>query len=399
MSKLFDKQSLKVSEKRRRKGPKIDVQKYSISEKELKDNLKNEKRILLIEPEYKRKIIPMGLAKISAFAKKKKAQVHYHRNPYQSKEKKFDRIYISSMFTYDSAKVLETINKTKHAFPGIPITIGGIYASLMPEHILEKTKSDINLFIGTANFLDETPMDYSLDYKLEKPWDDFSFVFTTRGCSNKCAYCAVWRIEPQLKIIKNWKKQIDLSKSNIMMSDNNLSMQPMEHIKKVIKFVTDKNKSLLLDNGLDCKHITKEMADIFSEVRFVRQGMRVAFDRIEEDGVFQKAVEILISKGIPKYQIMAYVLFNFNDKPKDAEYRARECLRLGIRPYPQKFMPLNSTNRENPFVGKHWTHNLARAFRYFWLMGSLHRKMSFEEYIKSENQFKITENDIAVYSK
>jgi len=96
--------------------------------------------------------------------------------------------------------------------------------------------------------------------------------------------------------------------------------------------------------------------------------MRVAFDRIEEDGILQDAVKLLIKYGVNPSSILSFVLFNFNDTPQEANYRMIECLKLGIRPYPQQYTPLNCTSRDNVFIGKYWTLNLVRAFRFFWLM-------------------------------
>jgi len=45
--------------------------------------------------------------------------------------------------------------------------------------------------------------------------------------------------------------------------------------------------------------------------------MRLAFDRIEEDGIFQHAINMLKDNGVPRNAIMSYCLFNFMDTPQD----------------------------------------------------------------------------------
>jgi hypothetical protein len=124
------------------------------------------------------------------------------------------------------------------------------------------------------------------------------------------------------------------------------------------------------------------MAKLFSELKFTRSGMRLAFDRIEEDGVFQNAVKLLIDAGVAKGNITSYVLFNFIDTPKEADYRMRECVKLGIRPYPQQYTPLKTLCRKDPFVGKCWTRGLVRAFRHFWLMGGYYSKYNFQNWAR-----------------
>jgi len=363
-----------------------------INENELINILSTSKKVLLIEPNYKRKYIPLGLAKISSFIKSKNGKIDYNRD-YIGKEK-YDLICITSLFTYDSDKVLDILNKiNRDIFCNTPVIIGGIFASLMSKSF-SYLSDRFYLYKGYSKILDSYTPDYDIDYGIDEKWKDFSFLFTTRGCENKCAYCAVHRIENEKWINPSWKNLILDNKKYVMISDNNLSSFP-EHLVNVIEYVFKKNKKILFDNGFDCKLITNDMAKELSKLKFVRCGMRLAFDRIEEDGIFQKAVKLLIDNGISKSSIMAYCLFNFKDTFQEANYRMRECVKLGIRPYPQQYTPLNKLNRKNTFVGKHWTPNLLRTFRFFWLMAGYYNKMTFEEFIDSDKSknYKLNEED------
>ena len=123
--------------------------------------------------------------------------------------------------------------------------------------------------------------------------------------------------------------------------------------------------------------------------------MRVAFDRIEEDGTFQKSVELLKANGVPKGEILAYCLFNFTDTPKEAYYRMKECVRLGIRPYPQQYTPLNQAvdRRQLKHIGKNWTEPLVKVFRHYWLMAGIYTKYEFEEYAREQDKVELTMAD------
>jgi hypothetical protein len=122
-------------------------------------------------------------------------------------------------------------------------------------------------------------------------------------------------------------------------------------------------------------------------------GLRLAFDRISDDVVFQKAIKRLLDAGVRKHNIMAYILFNFLDTPKEAIYRANECVKLGIHPYPQMYTPLNKKDRKDTFIGKHWTKNLAGAFRFFYLMAGYYKKYHFIDWFLNNNKFEPTEED------
>lgn len=364
----------------------------ALTEDEMLDRLRQAKRVFLLEPGYTRKHVPLGLAKIATFVKQHGGKVWFGRGYYGPP---VDLICVTSLFTYDSGKVVGAIKHAEKFGRGTPILVGGVYASLMPQDIKARTNGKSDLFLGYSPALDYCVPDYSLPWKLEAPWDDFSYSFTSRGCPNKYAYCATWRIESEPLIIPNWRDHIVAEKKHVMLIDNNLPATPPEHLNEVLDFLVACGKRVNFDNGFDVKYITDEIAVRLGKIKYTRSGMRVAFDRIEEDGVFQPAVEMLKAHGVPKHEIMAYCLFNFNDTPRDAYYRARECVRLGIRPYPQQYTPLNQAvdRRTKRFIGKHWTDSLVKVFRHYWLMAGIYTKYSFESYAKEQDKVALTMAD------
>ena len=366
-----------------------------ISEEAVFEMFNKAKSVLLIEPEYKKKYPPLGLAKIKSYLLSKGKHVEFanHILP-----KKFDLICVTTLFTYYSEPVFEITKQRGFFNINTPILFGGVFSSLMPKAF--KDFENTFLFSGYSKQLDSFTPDPEIMGNIEDPWGTFSYVFTTRGCPNKCNYCPVPRIEKGLWVNKKWKEVLDLSKPNLMIFDNNLSAAPIEHLNEVVDFALEHDKKVLFENGFDVKYITKEMAPRLAKLKYIRNGMRVAFDRIEEDGVFQNAVQILLDAGVSPSSMMAYVLFNFNDKPQDAYYRAKTCLDMRVRPYPQYYRPLNVLSTKDIFVGKHWTLKLGRAFRFYWLMRGIHSKMSFEAYIESKNGIKnhhLVEEDIQMY--
>lgn len=353
--------------------------------------LKEAKKVVLIEPEYRRKYIPLGLAKIATFVKNNGGEVIFKRKYAPENE---DLVCVTSLFTYQSEKVLQVLIDIEKLNKSVNVIVGGVYATLMPEDIQSKFPN-VNIFKGYSKKLDLCPPDYSIDWGVEDPWNEFSFVFTTRGCPNRCPYCAVSRTEPEQWVNPNWKKHIDLAKPCVMISDNNLSSQPIEHVKEVCNFLIEHKKKVVFDNGFDCKYITPEIAELLSKIKYVGGGLRLAFDRIQDDIVFQKAIKMLLDAGIKKHSIMAYVLFNFTDTPIEAIYRANECVKLGIRPYPQMYTPLNKKDRNEVYLGKHWTKNLAGAFRFFYLMAGCYKKYGFIDWLINKNdKFEITKDDL-----
>lgn len=366
-----------------------------VKEKKIFNMFDNSKRVLLIEPRYKKSYPPLGLAKIKSYLKSKNVEVDYSEDILP---KKYDLICISTLFTYHSDIVFKILHNRGFFNQNTPILIGGIFASLMPEVFENYNNSSV--FVGYSKTLDRCIPDPEIMDNGIDPWDKFSYVFTSRGCPNRCPYCMVWKFEKGHWINKDWKNMVDLSKPNLMISDNNLSALPFENIKDVVDFVVENDKKVIFNNGFDVKLITPEIATQLGRIKYTRRGMRIAFDRIEEDGIFQDSVKLLLDSGIPGSQIMAYVLFNFTDKPQDAYYRAKTCLDLGIQLYPAQYKHLKALNNKNAYIGKHWTRRLSNTFRYYWLMHGINSKMSFEDYIQSKdalNKHKLKKIDINTY--
>lgn len=360
-----------------------------LNESEMIAMLKKSKRVLLLEPRYTRKYIPLGLAKIATFVKNNGGSVQFSRSGTEN-TKNYNLVCITSLFTYDSKAMLDIIDETHWWNGDVPVLVGGVFATLMKEFLL--ANRNVYLFAGYSQELDICVPDYSINWMLESQWNSFSFTFTSRGCPNNCPYCAVKKLEPERWINPMWKLHIGVNKPNAMVSDNNLSSSP-EHLDNVIEFLLRQNKRVMFDNGFDCKYITDDMASKLGKLKFIHYGMRMSFDRIEEDGIFQRAAKELLEHGIPRDQLMAFCLFNFLDTPQEANYRLSECTRLGIRPYPQQFTPLNQLDRKHLYVGKHWTPTLARAFRHFWLMAGYYSKTTFEHWLKEQKKYSLTKED------
>ena len=201
-------------------------------------------RVLLVEPNYKNKYPPMGLMKISTYHKMLGDEVRFVKgyDPEVDKEV-WDRIYVTTLFTFDFDTDVQTINHYKLLVNNIcDLYVGGIMASLMPDKIVASTgieRSHIltGLFTDTSVVgddndinVDELPLDYDIleqiDYKY--PAGDNYFAYTTRGCPNDCSFCAVPILEPSFRVTNNIIDQIKTidekygPKQHLLLLDNNV---------------------------------------------------------------------------------------------------------------------------------------------------------------------------------
>lgn len=201
-------------------------------------------RILLVEPNYKNKYPPMGLMKISTYHKMLGDEVRFVKgfDP-EVDEEVWDRIYVTTLFTFDFDVDVQTINHYKLLVNNInDLYVGGIMASLMPDKIvlatgIERSHILTGLFTDTSVVcddndinIDELPLDYDILEQIayKYPAGDNYFAYTTRGCPNHCSFCAVPILEPYFHVTNNIIDQIRIidnkygPKQHLLLLDNNV---------------------------------------------------------------------------------------------------------------------------------------------------------------------------------
>ncbi len=171
---------------------------------------------------------------------------NYRKNKYQD-EPLFDRVYISTLFTFYWNITVKTINDAKRLVDSTDnIIVGGVCATVLNDKL--KKATGIIPFSGLIDkpglfdnnndlIVDELPLDYSIldeiDYNY--PEKDAFFEYTTRGCIRKCSFCAVWKIEPKFKKYISIVDRIELSRkiygdhSRLLLLDNNVLASPLFH--------------------------------------------------------------------------------------------------------------------------------------------------------------------------
>jgi len=178
-------------------------------------NCTNFNKILLIEPSFPiprkshnhKDFLPIGLLKMASYFKAKGCEVELSRldAEFQSQISHFnfdpDLILITSLFTYWADYVKDAVKFCRKTFPKSKIIVGGIYASLMPEHCKDFTGCD-EVFVGICEDAEKCQPDYSLVDV------DYQIIHSSRGCIRKCPCCGVYEIEPSFTYKESIKDEI-----------------------------------------------------------------------------------------------------------------------------------------------------------------------------------------------
>ncbi|MCL0048394.1 hypothetical protein M1N20_02980 [Dehalococcoidia bacterium] len=194
-------------------------------------------------------------------------------------------------------------------------------------------------------------------------------TFTSRGCVRECPYCAVPRIEGELKELDSWEPRP-------IVCDNNLLACSRRHFDRVIDSLKGL-KDVDFNQGLDVRLLTKHHAERIAELNL--KVVRLSWDSVNLESRVMTAIEKLLKVGIPKRKIGCYVLINFDDTPEDALYRLETLKAKGIRPNPQRYNPLNALQRDT-YVSPNWTDRELKRFMRYWSRQRWLEHIPFEDY-------------------
>ncbi len=304
------------------------------------------KHILLVEPDYYSQFPPVGLLKLSTYHKNKGNTTELIRGC-KPPERKPDLVYITSLFTWTWKPVWDAVKYYKVWFPDSEVWLGGIYASVLPEHA-QLSGAD-HIFRGVFPEAEDLLPDYSL-----RPSWDGSIIFSSRGCNRKCGFCAVPQIEGKLNSTRpSIKRYVWPSHTRIIFFDNNFLWNPYKD--QIFDELRELGKLVDFNQGLDARLITDEVAQNLGTLPLdMKAGVRIAYDSEEQKLAVEKAIQRLQENGISKRKVFVYALFNYNDNPESFLERVINILNWGAICYPMRYEPVCALEK-NQYISPNWT--------------------------------------------
>jgi hypothetical protein len=372
------------------------------------------KRILLVEPGYKNKYPPLGLMKIAQYHgdRGKGDHVRFIKGEDRSVMlEHWDRIYITTLFSFEFAKIAETIDFAIDVVHGQTqrIFVGGIAASLMHEIFLKEPRwRGIRFIKGLldqppakalglseddgdfyANDLDGTPIedlipDYDIIGQISHQYavNDAYFAYASRGCIRKCHFCGVPKLEgmqrdatPLTKFVHDVDAVYGQKRDMILM-DNNVVAST--RFKEIIAEIRDlgftpgaklmrNNRSVQrrvdFNQGVDARILSKDRMYLRELSSICLSPLRIAFDHLGLKGPYETSIRYSHEFGLN--DLSNYMLYNFHDSPTDLfermylNVRLNEELGIRIYSFPMRFQPTNLPNRTH--VGDKWNRYYLRS--------------------------------------
>jgi len=291
-----------------------------------------------------------------------------------------DVVLVGSMMTYWYPGVFEAVAEVRTVWPGVPVLLGGNYATLCADHARTFSRADAvvtgdgeyslppvlgDLLGGAIDFpfdgndLDSYPYPaMDLVYRL-----DAVPILTSRGCPYRCTYCASnllnrgFRTRNPIRVvdeIEHWSRTRGVK--NIAFYDDALLVNSRDRAVPMLEEILRRRLEINFHcpNGLHLREITPHLATLlfktgFRTIRFgfetasvmrqVQTGSKVTTDELRQ------SVAYLRETGYSSTDIGVYLLCGLPGQASgEIEAGIELVLGIGARPILAEYSPIPGTS-------------------------------------------------------
>ncbi|MBI5249120.1 MAG: radical SAM protein [Desulfomonile tiedjei] len=296
-------------------------------------------------------------------------------------------ILVTSLMTYWYPGVRETVQLLREAYPRVPILLGGIYASLLPDHARISAGADDVLpgpgeaglsellfhWTGIASAADEqaNTLEFSPALDLMRKVR-FLPLITSRGCPFKCAYCASRILAPSFvtrdpeEVIQEIERAcVQYGIKDVALYDDAFLVHSQEQAIPILDNIAERLPGIRIHapNGLHASAIDRATALAMKRGGF--ETIRIGLESLSDEfhartggktafrGFFS-AVEHLKDAGFSRKQIGTYLLVGLPGQSREMiEADVEAVLAAGAHPKLAEFSPIPGTAM--------WRESLARS--------------------------------------
>ncbi len=288
-----------------------------------------------------------------------------------------DAVLVTSLMTYWYPGVTTAIRLVRERFPGVQVLLGGIYASLCPEHARAVSGADLVLTgpwetglrphladLGLGQLSTPVPADLDeLPYPALDLLTHLSYIpiLTSRGCPLDCDYCASRLLQPDYRRrrpaavaaeLAHWQERLGLQDAAFY--DDALLLNAPDHLLVILEELARRGLSFRFHtpNGLQARLITREVAGWLKRAGFatLRLGVETTAlgpdrpDRKLQAGELEAALAHLQEAGFTPKEIGVYLLIGLPDQDElEVAASIRRVQDLGAAPILAQYSPIPGT--------------------------------------------------------
>lgn len=286
-----------------------------------------------------------------------------------------DLVLVTSMMTYWYPGVKATIEAVRTAMPRTPVALGGIYATLLPDHAASVCAPDYllrghrfhTIVRDVTSMLEDRgaprdpepcstgDLDLEVPLYASLPGADSAAVLTAVGCAGGCDYCAshllapVNMTRPLPQVVRELCTLNDLGIKEFAFLDDALMLDRGRFLDLAdLLAATGRTWRFHCPNGLHANAIDPPTARAMRAAGFAT--IKVGDRRLSkpphglDSQAMGSAVENLRAAGYDPRDIGLYFLVGFpSQSPAQALDEARSLARLGVRVHVNNYSPVPGT--------------------------------------------------------
>jgi len=287
-------------------------------------------------------------------------------------------ILVTSFMTYWYPAVRDAVSLLRQVYPGVPILLGGTYATLLPEHARRIVEPDYlvvgegeNQVLNILSQISEDQLDPIDTHILDNlPFPAFDLypalqsvaIMTSRGCPYRCSFCASSQLvdryrrrspEHVLTEMALWHEEFGVQ--HFAFFDDALFHRAEKYWKPLLRAIIDRRWPIQMHtpNGVQIKLLDEEMAFLMKEagVRTIRLSFessnparQVWMSHKVSNKDLERALNHLERAGYQRHEIGVYVLMGLPDQDMaEVKESVRYVCDLGARVNLASFSPIPKT--------------------------------------------------------
>jgi radical SAM superfamily enzyme YgiQ (UPF0313 family) len=283
-----------------------------------------------------------------------------------------DLLFVTSIMSYWYPGVVKAIEVAKSEALDIPVFLGGIYATLYPEHAAKHSGAD---------FIYRGPVGYGLraalntfgfrlkekhapkPYYMLKLYEQYPFapLLTSRGCPYDCSYCASKALSGEFsqrapeEVVSEIKDLYGIGVRDYAFYDDALLLNADTHLKPVLKEVRGRFPGVRFHcpNGLHARHMDQELARLMKLAGF--RTLRLSLETVNTERLattggkvradeLERAVLALKKQGFGKEHIGVYLMYGLPGQPLEEVKEGVQFIKgLGVMVKLTEFSPIPGT--------------------------------------------------------
>lgn len=297
-----------------------------------------------------------------------------------------DLVFMTSGMSYWYPGVQKATEIVRDILGDVPIILGGIYASLYPEHASWSSGADfiyqgslnesINFAVNTFRFRLKRKRERIPYYRLNL-YQTYPFapLLTSTGCPFHCSYCAsklladAYRRRPPDEVVKEVGDLLAKGVRDFAFYDDALLVDSEHHIEPILRGIGLRcpGSRFHTPNGLHAKFLDQELACLMKTSNFkdVRLGLetidgsrqRMTGDKVSNHEM-ERAVAYLKEAGFSKNEIGVYLMYGLPGQQLEEVKDGISFLKTqAVTIYLTEFSPVRGTPSWDELVQKGVIHD------------------------------------------